>query len=229
MVAVIGDVHGCYYTLEALYKKVKEKYPGIHFYCVGDLVDRGKNSRQTIEFFLEKDIKFTLGNHDLMFYYYYKEPDSPFAQVWTYNGSDSTLASYKDYEFKIEEHLFVIEKAPLFYSLNDCFISHAGISNKYKNILPANFSENLAPLFMLIQADRKADNGILWNREKLLNINKLQILGHTKQTEIRYDETANALYIDTGAVSGNKLSAVILEDNKRIDTLEEMTHKEDIC
>lgn len=228
MVAVIGDVHGCYYTLEALYKKVKEKYPGIPVYCVGDLVDRGKYSCQTVDFFIEKDIKFTVGNHDLMFYYYYKEPDSPFAQVWTYNGSDNTLASYKGNEYKIEEHLSLIERAPLCFNLADCFISHAGISNKYKNILPANFSENLAPLLMLIQADRKAESGILWNRGKLLNINKLQILGHTKQPEIKHDEDSAALYIDTGAVAGNKLSAVILENNKWIDTLEEPAQGKDI-
>jgi serine/threonine protein phosphatase 1 len=75
MVAVIGDVHGCYYTLDTLYKKIKDKYPDIPVYCVGDLVDRGKYSCQTVEYVLENNIQFVLGNHDLMFYYYYKVPD----------------------------------------------------------------------------------------------------------------------------------------------------------
>ncbi len=29
MVAVIGDVHGCYYTLKELVDKIKNKYPNI--------------------------------------------------------------------------------------------------------------------------------------------------------------------------------------------------------
>ena len=48
MVAVIGDVHGCYYTLKQLVEKIKAKYPDISIYCVGDLVDRGNFSCEVI-------------------------------------------------------------------------------------------------------------------------------------------------------------------------------------
>ena len=39
MIAVIGDVHGCFYTLKQLVDKIRTKYPSISIYCVGDLVD----------------------------------------------------------------------------------------------------------------------------------------------------------------------------------------------
>ena len=35
MVAVIGDVHGCYQTLKQLVENIRTKYPGISIYCVG--------------------------------------------------------------------------------------------------------------------------------------------------------------------------------------------------
>ncbi|KAB2843644.1 MAG: diadenosine tetraphosphatase, partial [Ignavibacterium sp.] len=48
MVAIIGDVHGCYNTLKAIFEKIRKKYPDIIIYCVGDLVDRGNFSAQVI-------------------------------------------------------------------------------------------------------------------------------------------------------------------------------------
>ena len=71
MVAVIGDIHGCFHTLKELYSKIKTEYPEAEIYSVGDLVDRGKYSLETIEFIKRKEIKFTPGNHDLMFSHFF--------------------------------------------------------------------------------------------------------------------------------------------------------------
>ena len=76
MVAVIGDVHGCYYTLQTLVDKIRSKYPLITLYCVGDLVDRGNYSVEVIEYLKNENIQFTKGNHDMMFLAYYREPFS---------------------------------------------------------------------------------------------------------------------------------------------------------
>ena len=72
------------------------------------------------------------------------------------------------------------------------------------------------------------DEGVLWNREHLLNLGKLQIVGHTKQQEVTFVEDTNGLYIDTGACAGNKLSAVIIENNKILEILSEKTDFNDI-
>ena len=50
MIAVIGDVHGCYYTLVELYNNIKNKFPNIEIYAVGDFIDRGNNSFEVMEF-----------------------------------------------------------------------------------------------------------------------------------------------------------------------------------
>jgi len=53
----------------------------------------------------------------------------------------------------------------------------------------------------------------------MVNLGKVQIVGHTIQHDVKYDEKSNASYIDTSAFSGNKLSAVIVEDNKLVESI----------
>ena len=227
MVAVIGDVNGCFYTLLELYQIIIKNYPGIKVYTVGDLVDRGNNSYQVIDFIKKNNILFTPGNHDYMFYHFFKDPTSIFARSWVFNGNEPTLDSYDAYEGAVFEHIDIIKGAPLYYNLNDCFISHAGISEKYKS-LGVHVNDDIYPLIDNIKADYNNERGVLWTRDKLLNIGKLQVVGHTKHKEITFDEESNAIYIDTGACVGNKLSAVVIDQSEIITTFEVSTKLNDI-
>ncbi len=228
MVAVIGDIHGCYNTLKLLFEEIKTRFPGVPIYSVGDLVDRGKFSFEVVEFIKENEIVFTAGNHDLMFYYFFTKPSHPIAKAWIYNGSETTMDSYSDHMDIVRDHLAVIIKAPLFLDLEDCFISHAGISSYYKKIFKTDILNTPADLTDVLNDDLNSQHGVLWNRDLLLNLGKLQIVGHTIQQDVNYDEKSNALYIDTSAFSGKKLSAVIVEQNKLIDTISIDTRKEDL-
>ncbi len=228
MVAVIGDIHGCFYTLVELYNKIRMKYPEIPVYCLGDLVDRGNNSYEVIYFMINEKIPFTPGNHDYMFYHFFKEPTSVFARSWVFNGNEQTLQSYENHEDSVFKHIEYIKRAPLIINTSDCYISHAGISSKYKNYLPKDYHGNLEILEEFVLNDYRGDQGVLWCRDQLLNIGKLQVVGHTKHHEITLDEKANAVYIDTGACVGNKLSAVIIEANVIVDVIEQKTQLNDI-
>lgn len=228
MVAVIGDIHGCFYTLEELYKKIKKNYPGISVYTVGDLVDRGNHSYEVVKFIIENNIFFAPGNHDYMFLHFFKDPSSVFARSWFFNGNETTLESYENHQEEMFLHLEYIKNAELYYNLSDCFICHAGISAQYDKYLPSDFRNNLEILDPYIRNDIKSDRGIMWTRDPLLNLGKLQIVGHTKQQEITLVEDSNSVYLDTGACVGNKLSAVIVHDNNIIETIDEKTHLNDI-
>jgi len=228
MVAIIGDVHGCYYTLVDLYKKIVSSYPGIEVYSVGDMVDRGNFSCEVMDFIIENNILMTPGNHDYMFYHFFKDPQSIFAKSWFFNGSEPTLESYEDRQAAMFRHIDFIKEAPLYFNLPDCFISHAGVSNLYEKFLPNNFRDMLEMLDPYIRNDLKTDRGILWTRDPLLNLGKLQVVGHTKQQEITLIEDANSVYIDTGACVGNKLSAIIVHESQIVQTIEEKTHLNDI-
>jgi serine/threonine protein phosphatase 1 len=228
MIAVVGDIHGCYYTLKALIEKIKVKYPSVKIYCVGDLVDRGNFSYEVFEFVIAEGIKFTPGNHDYMFYYFVNQPTSELGRAWIYNGSETTVESYNKHLEAMPKHLDMIIKAPLFIDLEDCFISHAGISVYYKSKLPKKILENTDQLDKIMNSSLDSDHGILWTRDQLLNIGKLQVVGHTRQINVSFQEKNNVVYIDTSVYSGNKLSAVIIEKNTIVDILSVPTIEEDI-
>jgi len=219
MIAIIGDIHGCFNTLVKIYDEVSAKYPDIKIYSVGDLVDRGKFSFEVVEFIKSKKIKFTAGNHDLMFYYFITQPTHPIGKSWIYNGSEATMESYINHMTKMREHLAFIKKAPLFFDLKDCFISHAGISSFYKRSVKKNILENPEELDKLLHNDLNSPHSVIWSRDVLMNIGRLQIVGHTRFNDVYSDSNANALYIDTSACAGNKLTAVIIEDDKLVDTI----------
>ena len=65
----IGDVQGCYYSLQDLIKKIPFDSAKDELWFVGDIVNRGKFSLETLSWCFEnrKNIKIVLGNHDLHF------------------------------------------------------------------------------------------------------------------------------------------------------------------
>ena len=225
MIAVIGDIHGCFYTLKDLVSNIKVKYPNIEIYTVGDLVDRGNFSCEVIEFIKTEKIKFTPGNHDYMFYHFINFPGSEMGGIWIYNGSEPTVNSYSGKVDEMHEHLELINQAPLFYDLPDCFISHAGISSYYKSRLPRNVLSNVEQINKIMTSNIMNDHGILWTRDSLMNLDKLQVVGHTRQKEVYHNKKNNTVYIDTSVYTGNKLSSIIVKDSEIIDILDVPTFK----
>lgn len=228
MVAVIGDIHGCFHTLKELYLKIRTEYPAIEIFSVGDLVDRGKYSLETIEYIKRKEIKFTPGNHDLMFTHFFESPGSIFARTWIHNDHGPTLAAYEFEPDKVWEHIELINNQPLVYNLDDCFITHAGFSSFYKKNLPSGYKDNLDLLTPIIDNEHYSDHGVMWNRDTLLNLGKLQVVGHTHDSEPRFDKKSNTIYIDTGAFRNNKLSCAIIEQSKVVEVLSINTIQRDL-
>ena len=98
------------------FKRITAKInPDIPVYSVGDLVDRGNFSYEVLEFIKKNKIKFTAGNHDLMFYYYVTQPTHPIGKSWIYNGSESTMEYYSNYMPAMREHFVIIKKAEAEY------------------------------------------------------------------------------------------------------------------
>ena len=61
MTYIIGDVHGEFDSLKAL----KDKLPqNANLVFVGDLVDRGKKSKEVIDFVKDNNYLCVLGNHE---------------------------------------------------------------------------------------------------------------------------------------------------------------------
>jgi Calcineurin-like phosphoesterase len=228
MIAVIGDIHGCYNSFRALLDEVDKVFPGIKIYAIGDLVDRGNFSYEVVNYLMKENIPFTLGNHDHMFYSYIKNPNSEMGKNWHFNGSETTLLSYSTHIQEIPKHISFIGKAPIFLNLDECFISHAGISVYYESRLPDDHLHHIDELEILLKENLESEHGILWTRERLMDIGKLQLVGHTRHSSVYYQKNSNAIYIDTSVYTGNKLSAVIVDDNVLIRTISINTLPEDL-
>jgi bis(5'-nucleosyl)-tetraphosphatase (symmetrical) len=72
---VIGDIQGCYKPLRKLLKSVNFQTPGDELWCVGDLINRGPKSLDTLRFLqdINESATIVLGNHDLHFLALYYE------------------------------------------------------------------------------------------------------------------------------------------------------------
>jgi len=201
IIAVIGDIHGCFLELSELYGKLSAHTDEI--YSVGDLIDRGPDSKRVIQFCIDNGIKPVMGNHENMLLRAIRKSNygifSGFGthiNEWLWNGGKITVKNYliektisfrkfAD-EFRDSGHYDFISSLPLKIELDNCIISHGGIlKNK-----PLHYA--------------------LWNRDIPSKLDKTQIIGHTPSVKIEFVQN-HYLNIDTGCVFGGKLTAVIID------------------
>jgi len=94
---IIGDVHGCLETLKALVAKLPV---GAEIVFVGDLIDRGPDSRGVINFVRDNGYDCVQGNHEVMMIDAIEdviEWGAPIWQTgWVDNGGGTTLSEYED-------------------------------------------------------------------------------------------------------------------------------------
>ncbi|MFT7246524.1 MAG: bis(5'-nucleosyl)-tetraphosphatase (symmetrical) [Candidatus Azotimanducaceae bacterium] len=65
---VVGDIQGCYQELIALLKSVEFDKSVDHLWVTGDMINRGPNNIETINFLRQlPNVQIVLGNHDLHF------------------------------------------------------------------------------------------------------------------------------------------------------------------
>ncbi len=62
----VGDVHGCFTALQSALDSIGFSPTHDRLFCMGDLVDRGPESRLAEEWLEQPWFASTMGNHDLM-------------------------------------------------------------------------------------------------------------------------------------------------------------------
>jgi serine/threonine protein phosphatase 1 len=199
----IGDIHGCYNTLKALLELKIKITRDDDIYFLGDLIDRGPESRKVIEYLIHlKQHDYNLysvrGNHEDMFLK--TLGDKSFMRIWFANGAEETLRSFNIPESKTgdfeslrlipENCTNFIESLPYYYDLGDYLIVHAGFNFKSDNIF-TDLNSMLWIRYMEYNADKASDKTI--------------IHGHTPVPFIRMKSNISGkenkiLNIDTGCV-----------------------------
>lgn len=208
----VGDVHGRLDLLEAIIEFVERdasaKGAAPRFVFLGDIVDRGKDSRFALEL-----VASTLsnhpgsvlikGNHDDWFSRFLGgDSPNPFhAMGWLQKGGMATILSYGCSEFDMardlvallhSDHIAMLRDAPLSLSLGGYHFVHAGVNPRR----PLND-----------QTDRDA----MWIREGFLDhvgtLDKVIVHGHTVVGD-RPVVTENRVSIDTGAYQSGRLTVM---------------------
>ncbi|MFM6059994.1 MAG: metallophosphoesterase family protein [Microcystis aeruginosa] len=123
---IIGDVHGQYDALLQLMEAIapQEKEP---VYFLGDLIDRGPNSAQVVEFVRQHRYRCLLGNHEQMLLEVLgsQRMMGEMLPAWLYSGGHATLVSYNH---KIpQDHIDWLKTLPLYLDLGDIWLVHAGV------------------------------------------------------------------------------------------------------
>ncbi|MCO4322626.1 symmetrical bis(5'-nucleosyl)-tetraphosphatase [Aliidiomarina quisquiliarum] len=119
---IVGDIHGCYTTLQSLLCTVGFNPSRDELWAVGDLIGRGPDPLRTLTYLANLDNAFqcTLGNHDLHF-------------LAVYSGCQPIRASHCTRELlsapNISQLVGWLRHQPLTLSdnCNNLFVSHAGI------------------------------------------------------------------------------------------------------
>jgi serine/threonine protein phosphatase 1 len=212
---IIGDVHGCLYTYLQLLDHWDPKSETL--IQLGDLVDRGNHSPPVLDlaFELKKNfgnqVQFLMGNHEHMMIKYMRGEDKQ--KNWLFNGGQQTLHQFESLNIDPDNYATWLSDLPLFWENEYIKISHAGVSGLGNAEDPNN------------------PNGLLWNRKPLINIRKIQVIGHTPQWDgkPKYNSESNSWNIDTGAYGGVCLTGIKLEDNGNfLETISVATDQRDI-
>lgn len=139
---VVGDVHGCFYTLKKLLFEVVKISSDDFVYFLGDLIDRGPRVKETLDFVIdlwEKDRALSVrGNHEDMLI---NSLSDPIALVnWEYNGCRTTLDSFKvNHPNDIPQYyLFFFESMPFYIELEKYVLVHGDLDfeaeDPFKNV-----------------------------------------------------------------------------------------------
>ncbi len=215
----IGDVHGELGKLETLLEHIRGDAgrlgAGYKIVLLGDLIDRGADSRGVVECALrmtETGEAVTLkGNHEELMLHAFAKTESIGVYYWAENGGDETIASYKrvngdhdDWRDAIDRaHLGFLRNLPV--TLHDeargLVFVHAGIDPK---VFPACTDE----VRMWTRSEKFYDPGRWPDRPELKGL--LVIHGHTPTRDSEPHVNPRRINVDTGACFGGPLTCVVL-------------------
>lgn len=252
---VISDVHGCVYTLSKLIDRVRFADESPEFIFVGDYIDRGKHSKESVDYVIDMQKQGAIclrGNHDDVIDWLLNdqcasdmkehvrgEPNiEKVYDWWMWNGLDSTLLSYNldltangstvisNWREQIDQsHKNFFRSLQLYWENETHFACHAFMRP----------NEELPRSLKFLPSDRVHET--LWSRftsgsKHLKPIetmwDRIGVFGHTPTTYYNLPtpiKYGKIRLIDTGAFTGNYMCAYCCEQD---DWILQATDPEDL-
>jgi serine/threonine protein phosphatase 1 len=215
-VYAIGDIHGCLDRLVSLHEMIAEDIAArpierttlVH---LGDLVDRGTDSAQVVDWLINQppvpadEFVNLMGNHEHMMLSALVGVDKDGPDMWLMNGGADSLMSWgiarnvsaAEWASRIPpQHLLFLRDLAISRRIGPYLFVHAGIR-------PG------------VPLDQQSRQDMMWIREPFLSSRAdhgaVVVHGHTPKREPIVQH--NRIAIDTGAVLGGDLTCVVLEGN----------------
>lgn len=192
----IGDVHGCARALDTLLAAI-DPQPGDTLVTLGDVIDRGPDSRGVVERLLELEAEDLLvpilGNHEVMLFAVLADQMS--FTDWILFGGDTTLTSYR------------VARADQIPAAHLDFLGRFRLTHETARhiFVHANYEAGL-PL------DKQPSEKLLWDHVIPQHAaphlsGKTVVVGHTPQQSGRILDLGCLLGLDTNCCRGGWLTA----------------------
>jgi serine/threonine protein phosphatase 1 len=216
----VGDIHGRVDLLSKLLDRIDTDIalrptPRPVYVFLGDYIDRGSSSRETVDLLIEHGEKyesiFLKGNHELIAIKCLTDPN--LLDSWMRLGGLDTLKSYgvafkglasvrQIVELQVAFHMAIPQAHFRFFrclqssfACGDFFFAHAGVKPN-------------------VDLSQQKESDLLWIREEFLSskddFGKIVVHGHTPTSEI--EVRPNRINIDTGAFATGRLTCLVIEN-----------------
>jgi serine/threonine protein phosphatase 1 len=216
----VGDIHGRLDLLNELLARIADDMssrPAIRpvFIFLGDYIDRGPSSRETIDRLIEhakvSESVFLKGNHEQIAMSCLR--DRGLFERWMRLGGFETLMSYAVapegraddkqivrlqaafHDALPQSHFRFFRDLQSSFALGDYFFAHAGVKPD-------------------IPLAHQKESDLLWIRQEFLesstDFGKIVVHGHTPTREI--EVATNRVNIDTGAYATGRLTCLVIDE-----------------
>jgi serine/threonine protein phosphatase 1 len=226
----VGDIHGRLDLLDPLLARIDEDISArpvakAMFVFLGDYVDRGPSSRETIDRLMAhgeaNECVFLKGNHEQIAIRCLS--DRSLFDHWMRLGGVDTLISYGVSPKPSLDEMQIVRLQAAFhdalpqahfrffrdlrssFTCGDFFFAHAGVRPS-------------------VELSRQKESDLLWIRDEFLssneNFGKIVVHGHTPTREV--EVASNRVNIDTGAFATGRLTCLVIDEASLsvIDTAE---------
>ncbi|MDF2649869.1 MAG: metallophosphoesterase [Paenibacillus sp.] len=218
---IVGDIHECIddllglllsygFQIEANKLVYTERVLDTKIILVGDWIDKGKNTKETVEFLYENQdhFLFVLGNHENFVYKFLRGEITGVDQELLQTYFDSTQVLLNDEELLNKFNQLVSISKPFYKYAGtrgpSFYVTHAPCRNKYIGKLDTNSARHQRNF--RIDREMPLEQQLAFLEQEAVKNHPYHVFGHIAAKNAF--RVKNKIHIDTGSVHGNMLTSV---------------------